>query len=79
MIINSKLKKQRLRRIKSMKIDIKWIIGILGTILMGLSTWVLVSVVDLKEKTSGIQAELFIINQQFGRVYNHMNEMMMKK
>jgi hypothetical protein len=46
---------------------------------MGLSTWVLVSVVDLKEKTSGIQAELFIINQQFGRVYNHMNEMMMKK
>jgi uncharacterized phage-like protein YoqJ len=62
-----------------MKIDIKWIIGILGTILMGLSTWVLVSVVDLKEKTSGIQAELFIINQQFGRVYNHMNEMMMKK
>ena len=62
-----------------MKIDIKWIIGILGTILMGLSTWVLVSVVDLKEKTSGIQAELFIINQQFCRVYNHMNEMMMKK
>jgi len=62
-----------------MKIDLKWIIGILSTILMGLSTWVLVSVVDLKEKTSGIQAELFIINQQFGRVYNHMNEMMMKK
>ena len=62
-----------------MKIDIKWIIGILGAILMSLSTWVLLSVVDLKEKTSGIQSELFIINQQFGRVYNHMNEMMMKK
>jgi hypothetical protein len=62
-----------------MKIDIKWIVGILGAILMSLSTWVLLSVVDLKEKTSGIQSELFIINQQFGRVYNHMNEMMMKK
>ena len=60
-----------------MKIDIKWLVGILASILMGLSTWVLVSVVDLKEKTSGIQSELFIINQQFGRVYNHMNEMMM--
>ena len=62
-----------------MKIDIKWILGILASILMGLSTWVLVSVVDLKEKTSGIQSELFIINQQFGRVYNHMNEMMKHK
>jgi len=62
-----------------MKIDIKWIVAVLGTILMSLSTWVLLSVVDLKEKTSAIQAELFIINKQFGRVYNHMNEMMMKK
>jgi hypothetical protein len=62
-----------------MSIDMKWVVGVLASILMGLSTWVLVSVVDLKEKTSGIQSELFIINQQFGRVYNHMNEMMMKK
>ena len=62
-----------------MKIDVKWALTILATILMSLSTWVLISVVDLKEKTSGIQSELFIINQQFGRVYNHMNEMMMKK
>ena len=62
-----------------MKIDVKWALTILATILMSLSTWVLISVVDLKEKTSGIQSELFIINQQFGRVYNHMNEMMMNK
>jgi len=62
-----------------MKIDMKLILAILATILMSLSTWVLLSVVDLKEKTSAIQSELFIINQQFGRVYNHMNEMMMKK
>ena len=62
-----------------MSIDIKWVVGVLASILMGLSTWVLVSVVDLKEKTSGIQSELFIINQQFGRVYNHMNEMMNNK
>ena len=61
-----------------MKIDIKWIIGILGTILMSLSTWVLLSVVELKEDTSMIKGELYIVNQQFGRVYNHMNEMMKK-
>jgi hypothetical protein len=46
-----------------MKIDIKWIIGVLGTILMGLSTWVLVSVVELKEDSSMIKGELFQINQ----------------
>ena len=56
-----------------MKIDIKWIIGILGTILMSLSTWVLLSVVDLKEQTSIIKGELFQINQNFGRVYNYIN------
>ena len=56
-----------------MKIDIKWIIGILGTILMGLSTWVLVSVVELKEDSSMIKGELFQINQSFGRVYNYIN------
>ena len=57
-----------------MKIDIKWIIGILGTILMSLSTWVLLSVVDLKEQTSIIKGELFQINQNFGRVYNYINK-----
>ena len=61
-----------------MKIDVKWVIATLGTMLMGLSTWVLVSVVELKEDTSLIKGELFQINQQFGRVYNHMNEMLRK-
>ena len=61
-----------------MKIDLKWVISVLGTILMGLSTWVLLSLVELKEDTSMIKGELFQINQQFGRVYHHMNEMMKK-
>jgi len=56
-----------------MKIDIKWLIATLGTILMGLSTWVLISVVELKETTATIKGELFIINKQFGRVYNYIN------
>ena len=57
-----------------MKIDAKWVLGFLGTILMSLSTWVLVSVVQLKEDTSMIKGELFQINTQFGRVYNYINE-----
>ena len=38
-----------------MKIDLKWIIGFIGTALFGLCTWVLVSVVELKEDTQFIQ------------------------
>ena len=56
-----------------MKIDVKWVIATLGTMLMGLSTWVLVSVVELKEDTSMIKGELFQVNQNFGRVYNYIN------
>jgi hypothetical protein len=32
-----------------MKIDIKWIVGFIGSALFSLCTWVLVSIVDLKE------------------------------
>ena len=57
-----------------MKKDLKWLITALSTILMGLSTWVLLSLVELKEDTSMIKGELFQINTQFGRVYNYINE-----
>jgi len=56
-----------------MKIDFKYIIGLLGTIIIGLSTWTLVSIVDLKEKSSMIQGELLGINKDIGRVYNYIN------
>jgi hypothetical protein len=56
-----------------MKIDIKYILGILGTIIIGLSTWTLVSIVDLKERSSMIQGELLGINKDIGRVYNYIN------
>ena len=56
-----------------MKIDVKYIIGVIGTIIIGLSTWTLVSIVDLKEKSSMIQGELLGINKDIGRVYNYIN------
>lgn len=56
-----------------MKIDFKYIAGILGTIIIGLSTWTLVSIVDLKERSSMIQGELLGINKDIGRVYNYIN------
>ena len=56
-----------------MKIDFKWIVGFLGTVIMGLSTWILVSIVDLKERSSMIQGELLGINKDIGRVYSYIN------
>jgi hypothetical protein len=56
-----------------MKIDIKLIIGFLGTILIGLSTWTLVSIVDLKEDSSMFKGELLGINRDIGRIYNYVN------
>jgi hypothetical protein len=56
-----------------MKIDIKLIVGFLGTILIGLSTWTLVSIVDLKEDSSMFKGELLGINRDIGRIYNYVN------
>lgn len=56
-----------------MKIDIKLIIGFLGTILIGLSTWILISVVELKEDSSMFKGELLGINRDIGRIYNYVN------
>jgi hypothetical protein len=56
-----------------MKIDLKLIIGFIGTALFGLCTWVLVSVVQLKEDTQFIKGELFGIDKAIGRVYNYIN------
>ena len=51
----------------------KHLLGTLGTVLLGLSTWILVSIVDLKESNSFIKGELLGINKDIGRVYNYIN------
>ena len=56
-----------------MKIDVKYIIGILGFILSGLSGWKLLSIVELKEFTRMMNGELLQIDKQIGRVYNYIN------
>jgi len=56
-----------------MKIDIKTLIAITSFILAGLSGWVLLSIVELKEFTRMINGELVQIDKQIGRVYNYIN------
>ena len=49
------------------------LIALLGTILMGLSTWVLVTLMEIQLIVSMMQNELMNIDKQFGRVYNFID------
>lgn len=49
------------------------LITLLGTILMGLSTWVLISIIEMGTILSMMQNELTNIDKQFGRVYNFID------
>ena len=45
-----------------------FLIGLLGTILMGLATWTLVTLIELQLIVTMIQSDLMSIDKQFGRV-----------
>ena len=49
------------------------LIGLLGTILMGLATWTLVTLMELQILVNMIQQDLISIDKQFGRVYNFID------
>ena len=49
------------------------LIALLGTILMGLSTWVLITLIELQTIVAMIQSDLMSIDKQFGRVYNFID------
>jgi hypothetical protein len=49
------------------------LIGLLGTILMGLSTWVVITLVELQVLVMMIQQELMDLDKVIGRIYSHMD------
>jgi|TARA_X000001382_G_C3143107_1_gene170277 hypothetical protein len=54
----------------------KWILPFLGTILMGLSTYVLITVVELQVHLGMLSEEIMSIDKQIGRIYAHMDRLM---
>ena len=65
-------------RKKEMKKSTDYLIPILGFILTGLSTWVLITLVELQVLVAMLQEELLNIDKQLGRVYAHMDRLMNK-
>jgi len=49
------------------------LIGLLGSILLGLATWTLVTLMELQLLVTMIQQDLISIDKQFGRVYNFID------
>lgn len=49
--------------------------GLLGTILLGLSTYVLITIVELQVHVGMLTEEIMSIDKQIGRIYNHMDRL----
>ena len=54
------------------------LIALLGTILMGLATWTLVTLMELQILVGMIQQDLESVDKQFGRVYNFIDSVRSK-
>jgi len=54
----------------------KFLIPLVATILLGLSTWVLMQVVELKTTQQMVLQELLNIDRQMGRIYAHMDRLL---
>ena len=53
----------------------KWIVPLAGSILIGLSTWMLVTLVELQTIVAMLQNELMNIDKVIGRIYAHMDRL----
>ena len=51
------------------------LIALLGTMLMGLSTWVVITLVELQVLVMMIQQELMDLDKVIGRIYSHMDRL----
>jgi len=49
---------------------------ILCSVLLGLSTWLLYNVAELKTLVGMLQVEILQFDKQIGRIYSHMDRLM---
>ena len=68
----------QVKKIKMTRKTNTMLIGLLGTILMGLATWTLVTLIELQTLMYMLQTELENVDKQFGRVYNFIDSVRQK-
>lgn len=50
-------------------------IALLGTILMGLSTWALITIIELQTMVAMMNQELLGLDKVIGRIYAHLDRL----
>ena len=53
----------------------KWVLPLLGSILLALSSYVLMTIVELQVHLGMLSQEILSIDKQIGRIYNHMDRL----
>tara|TARA_R100000742_G_C4275152_1_gene95462 strand:- start:1413 stop:1598 length:186 start_codon:yes stop_codon:yes gene_type:complete len=51
------------------------LLGLLGSILLGLSTWVLITLIELQTIVVMLQTEILSLDKVIGRIYAHMDRL----
>ena len=51
------------------------LIALLGTIFMGLSTWALMEIIELRTIVAMLQQEILGLDKVIGRIYAHMDRL----
>ena len=51
------------------------LIALLGTILMGLSTWVLITLIELQTVVAMLKQEILGMDKVIGRIYSNMDRL----
>ena len=51
------------------------LIALLGTILMGLSTWALITIIELQTMVAMLSQEMLNLDKVIGRIYAHMDRL----
>tara|TARA_R110001632_G_scaffold209942_1_gene334801 strand:+ start:72 stop:239 length:168 start_codon:yes stop_codon:yes gene_type:complete len=51
------------------------LIALLGTILMGLATWTLITLIELSTIVAMLKSEMMSLDKVIGRIYSHMDRL----
>ena len=51
------------------------LIALLGTVLLGLSTWALITIIELQTMVAMMSQELMSLDKVIGRIYAHMDRL----
>ena len=56
-----------------MKKNNQWILPLLGTIILGISSWALMTIIQLEVHMGMLTEEILSIDKQIGRIYNFVD------